>query len=41
MREHEVYETFCRRCLRKFEAPKLDAALKAVEEHERECLETK
>ena len=37
MRETEVYETFCRRCLRKFEDPKLDVALKAVEEHEREC----
>lgn len=37
MRDHEVFETFCRHCLRKFEAITLAESIKATEEHEREC----
>lgn len=36
-RDHEVYETFCRFCLRKFEKPTLEESLRMAEEHEREC----
>jgi len=37
MRERETYETFCRRCLARFERRTLAESLKATEEHEREC----
>ena len=37
MRLHEVYETFCRFCLERFERPALRDAAAAVEDHERTC----
>lgn len=37
MRDHEVFETFCQYCKRKFERISMAQALKAAEEHESEC----
>ena len=37
MRLHEVFETFCRFCLERFERPELKDAAAAVEDHERTC----
>ena len=37
MRETEVYETFCRFCLAKFERKTLAGSLKATEYHELAC----